>query len=390
LKYWRGYLVAGIMLAIAWALHQFAQAHSILVDMIYPYVTRLVINALADWSGAMSFCLWQVAIIFMVLLGLVSIILMVVLRWNPIQWLGWVLASVSLVVMLNTGLYGLNMYASPLTDDVRLTITDYTVTELSEATIYFRDKANELAKQISRDEKGNPDFGTFEELAAQAGKGFEYLTYEKAISVFSGSTAPVKKLSFQLGYTLRRDSGVTVPLTGEACVNPDVPTALLPFAMCKEICHRMSIYTEPDAQFGAFLAGIYNESTAFQYSAYLTAYRQCYDALLSAPTSTAQACAKEADSGVNAQLRADLDDYTDFYGKTNTARASNARISEPQETDGEETQAPLITYSEYETVADLLVSWHIQEFVTPLHTEEEAPFNPLDPSQVDLHVGTQQ
>ncbi len=386
MKYWRGYLVAGIFLAITWALHQFAQAHSILVDMIYPYVTRLVINALADWSGTMAFCLWQVAIVLMVLLGLVSIILMIVLRWNPIQWLGWVLASVSLVVMLNVGLYGLNAYASPLADDVRLTIADYTVTELSEATIYFRDKANELAKKVARDEKGNPDFGTFEDLAAQAGEGFQYLTYEEAISVFSGSTAPVKKLSFHGGYTLKRDSGVTVPLTGEACVNPDVPSALLPFAMCKEICHRMSIYSEADAQFGAFLAGIYHSSPAFQYSAYLTAYKECYDALLSAPTSTAQACAKEADGGVNELLRADLEDYTDFYGKTKPAPVSNARSVQEAtaETEPLETQEPLITYSEYETVADLLASWYIQEFVTPLHAEEAAPFNPLDASQVDL------
>ena len=388
MKYWRGYLVAGIFLAISWALHQLAQAHSILVDMIYPYMTRLVVNALADWSGAMSFCLWQVAIILMVLLGLVSIILMIVLRWNPIQWLGWVLASISLIAMLNTGLYDLNEYASPLADDVRLTITDYTVTELSEATIYFRDKANELAKKVARDEKGNPDFGTFEELAAQAGEGFEYLTYEKAISVFSGSTAPVKKLTFHGTYTLRRDSGVTVPLTGEACVNPDVPSALLPFAMCKEICHRMSIYTEQDAQFGAFLAGIYHSSPAFQYSAYLTAYRECYDALLSAPTSTAQACAKEADSGVNELLRADLEDYTDFYGKTKQVTVSQTRTGaeENAETEPTETREPLITYSEYETVVDLLTSWYIQEFVTPLHVEQEAPFNPLDPNQVDLTV----
>ena len=108
MKYWRGYLVAGIFQAIGLALHQIAQAHSILVDMIYPYMTRLVINSLADWSGAMPFCLWQVAVILMVLLGLVSIILMIILRWNPIQWLGWGLASISLVSMLNTGLYGLN------------------------------------------------------------------------------------------------------------------------------------------------------------------------------------------------------------------------------------------------------------------------------------------
>ena len=384
MKYWRGYLVAGIFLALTWALHQFAAAHSILVDMIYPYVTRVIINSLADWSGAMSFCLWQVLIVGMVILGLVSIVLMIVLRWNPIQWLGWVLASICLVTTLQTGLYGLNEYASPLADDVRLTVTDYTVTELNDAAVYFRDKANELAKNVERDRKGNPAFGEFEQLAQQAGNGFHYLAYEKAISVFSGSTAPVKKLTFHGG-----DSGVTVALTGEACVNPDVPSALLPFAMCKEIAHRMSIYFEEDAEFAGFLAGIYNESPAFQYSAYLFAYRACYDALLATPTATAQACAEETDRGVNQLLRADLEDYTDFFGKTKPAKVSKARTApQPQEdtTDptGETQPEPLITYSDYSDVADLLASWYIQEFVTPLNVEEEAPFNPLDASQVDL------
>jgi hypothetical protein len=342
-----------------------------------------VINSLADWSGNMPFCLWQVLLILFVLLGIVSIVLMIILRWNPIQWLGWVLASVSLIAFLNTGLYGLNKYASPLADDVRLTVTDYTITELSEATIYFRDKANELAKQLPRDKKGRPDIGSFEELAAQAGKGFEYLTYEKAISVFSGSRAPVKKLSFHTSYTLRRDTGTTIPLTGEACVNPDVPAVALPFAMCKEICHRMTIYSEMDAQFGGFLASMYHESPAFQYSAYVYAYRTCYEALLSVPTSTAQSAAEKADQGVNELLRADLEDYADFFGKAKAEKNANTRVKENAQP-AQNTAEPLISFSEYSSAADLLASWYVQEFVAPLHVEEESVFDPLDASQVDL------
>ena len=390
MKYWRGYLVAGIFLALSWALHQFAQAHSILIDMIYPYVTRIIINSLADWSGAMNFCLWQVVIVSMVILGLVSIVLMIALHWNPIQWLGWVLASICLVSTLQVGIYGLNQYASPLADDVGLTIADYNVTQLNDAAVFFRDKANEYAKSVERDKKGNPVFGTFEDLAQQAGNGFQYLAYKKAISVFSGSTAPVKKLSFNTAYTLRGDSGVTVALTGEACVNPDVPDVALPFAMCKEIAHRMSISSDADAQFGGFLASIYNESPAFQYSGYLFAYRACYEALLSIPTSTAQACAEETQRGVNEYLRSDLADYVKFFGKTSAAVNSRSikeakTVALETQDPSEETQAaPLITYSEYAGVADLLTSWHLQEFVAPLHTEDEVVFNPLDASQVDL------
>lgn len=381
MKYWRGYLVAAVLAVVSWALVQFAQAHSVLVDMIYPYVTRLIISSMAEWTGGMAFCLWQVLLIGLVVAGIASIVMMILLRWNVIQWFGWVLATISCVVFLHTALYGLNAYASPLADDVRLQITDYTVSELNEATVYFRDKANELALQVTRDAKGNPDFGTFEELAQQACKGFEVLTYDEAISVFAGARVPVKKLGWSGIYTAQGISGVTVPLTGEAAVNPKVPGAILPFAMCKEMAYRMSIYSEMDADFAAFMAGIANPSAAFQYSAYLMAYRYCYDALASIPTSTAQACATQTDAGVNAQLRSDLNDYTDFFG-TRKATAGNARENAQEDV---QEDSP-ITFSEYSDVSDLLASWYIQNFILPLHTEKDEAFNPLDPNQVDLTV----
>lgn len=383
MKYWRGYLVAAILAAITWALTQFAQAHSVLVDMIYPYVTRMIITSMSQWSGAMEFCLWQVLLIGLILAIIVSIVLMIVLRWNPIQWFGWVLTAVSCIVLLQTTIYGLNKYASPLADDVRLEIVDYTVSELNEATVYFRDKANELALEVTRDDKGNPDFGSFEELAAKAGEGFQVLTYQEAISVFAGSTVPVKKLGWSGIYTAQGISGVTVPLTGEAAVNPSVPSAGMPFAMCREMAYRMSIYSEVDANFAAFLAGIYNPDPAFQYSAYLMAYSYCYEALSSVPTSTAQACAAKTDQEVNQQLRHDLETCAKFFGK----RKSSANVqdaTESQMTRDMSAHVNLVEFSEYTDVSDLLTSWHIKNFVLPLHTEEELPFDPKDPTQVDL------
>ena len=380
MKYWRGYLIAGILAAISVALVWFAKAHSVLIDMVYPYVTRMIITSLADWTGGMRFCLWQVLLIGLIIAGIASVILMILLRWNPIQWFGWVLTAISFIVLLETALFGLNKYASPLADDVRLNVTDYTVSELNEATVYFRDKANELALRVQRDSKGNPDFGTFEELAAKAGDGFNALTYDEAISVFAGSTVPVKKLGFSGLYSIRKISGVTVPLTGEAAVNPGVPAAALPYAMCKEMARRMSIYSDADTAFAAFLAGTANESIAFQYSAYMVAYQSCYNALASVPTSTAQACANQTNSGVNQLLRQDLDAYTKFFGKSG-ASASIRTGNADQSTDD---KTGLDGFSEYSDVADLLASWYIQNFIVPLHQEEETPFNPMDPSQVDL------
>ncbi len=378
MKYWIGYLIAAIFAAITWALHQFAAAHQVLVDMIYPYISRMIVTALAGINAGGS-PVWQALLIWGIVILLVTVALMLIFKWNFFQWLGWVLAAVSCVVLLNTGIYGLNAYASPLADDMSLIITDYTVSELNEAAVYFRDQANELAKQVSRDAKGDTEFGSFEEMAEKAADGYEVLTYEDAISVFAGSTVPVKKQGL---FAKKGDTGITVPLTGEAAVNPKVPEVAMPFAICKEMAHRMCIYSEADAIFAAFSAASRNESIDFQYSAYLMAYYYCYEALSSIPTSTAKACAQQTDSGVNQLVKNDLKDCTAFFGKTEASKKQthNLRTGDTRT----EQEDSLVSFSKYTSATDLFASWYIETYILPLHREEEAPFDPQDPTQVDL------
>ena len=255
MKYWRGYLTAFIFAVITWALMQFGQNFTNLVDMVYPYVVRTLQNMLAQWSGGVDFVVWQTVVMVLVILGLASAVLMIVLKWNPVQWFGWILAVASGLYMLYTLVFGLNYFAGPLAEDIRLEMGAYTVEELTEAAEYYRDKANALAVQVKRDADGNVDFGDFDTLAAQTGDGFRTMTYEYSYPVFAGETLPVKKLDWSGWFTRRGVTGMTIGVTGEACVNPDVPDILLPFSMSHEMAHRMCIFTEEDANFAAFLAG---------------------------------------------------------------------------------------------------------------------------------------
>ena len=351
MKYWRGFLVAAILSAISGALIAFAQANPTIVDMVYPYMTRIIVSGLADWSGSVAFCLWNVLTLVLIATLLASIILMIVLRWNPIQLLGWVMAVVSFFSLFTTAIYGLNDYTSPLAEDIRLEVTEPTTAEWNEATLYFRDQANLLAAKMNRDSNGDPDFQDFDVLARQAGKGFEVLTYEEAISVFAGSTVPVKMQQLS-GDTLSK----TYPITGECVVDPDTPDLFMPFVMCTEMSRRMSISNEEDAKFAAFLACKANPSEEFRYTAYCLAYYYCYTAMNEIPTSTAQACAAQSRKGANPRLQHDLKLCQSFLD----GRKSDNQID----------------------MADLLASWYIQTFITPLH-EEEDPFDPLNPP-VDL------
>ena len=383
MKYWRGYLVAAIIAAITWGINQLGSIYSDLVDMVYPYLTRTIQTFLAEWSGSVDFCVWQVAVAVLVLLALVSIVLMIVLRWNPFQWLGWVLTVVASLYFLHTCIYGLNYHAGSLATDIRLNMTEYTLKELEDAAVYYRDLANDLSEEVARDEAGNLDFPEFEELTLQAGEGFRTLTYDYSYSVFAGSTLPVKKLGWSQMYTSMGITGVTMGITGEAAVNPETPVIGLPFTICHEMAHRMCIAIERDANFGAFLACMANPEPEFQYSAYFMAYRYCYNALYAQGTPEATTAAARIDSEVGLKLKYDLETYNRFFQDHMDQDASDLANSVNDtylKTSGDEEGI-----ASYDQVTDLLVSWHIQQVVLPSQIDDsESVFDPYDETQVDL------
>lgn len=382
MKYLRGYLIAAIFGAITWVLMAYGARFSTLIDMVYPYVVRTLQDILAGWSGQVDFCLWQLLAMFLGVLVLASMVLMFVLRWNFFEWVGWVLAVFSCIYMLHTAVYGLNYYAGDLADDIRLSVTGYTLDELVEATEYYRDNANRLAASARRNDNGTLAFEDFEVLAAKAGDGFRYLTYQRYFPVFAGSTQPVKKLGWSDMYTSMGITGFTFGLTGEAAVNPQAPVSSIPFTMCHEMAHRMCIASERDANFAAFLAASSNSDPQFQYSGYFMAYRYCINALASVNHVNAAQAVNQIRAGVNDKLAADMAAYDAFYRAKQSARAT--KIGDTVNDAYLRTSGETAGIASYGQVCDLLVNWHVQEVVLPALAVEVDPFDPLDKTQVDL------
>lgn len=351
MKYWRGYLVAAIIAACTWGLETFAESHSALVDMVYPYATRMVQTYLAGWSGAVDFLVWQVLLVAFAVLVLASVVLMVALKWNPIQWLGWVLAAASVAVLLNTGIYGLNHYAGPISEDIRLKETDYTLSELEDAAEFYRNRANKLAAQSGSQL-------TFDQLNEMAAVGFDVMKTEQFQSIFAGSTLPVKELGFADYFTKQGIDSVHIGATGEAAVNPQLPAPAQPFVICQQMAKRMCIAKEADSAFAAFLACRSNSSPEFQYAAYLMAYRACCVTLEAADQATGGNAANQVRAGAQSKLAQDDAALDVFYTQKDPEVA--------------------------EAFSKFLVSLYIQEEVLPLLIEEEVLFDPMDETRVDL------
>ncbi len=381
LKYWAGFLTAAILGAISWVLMQFGAQFTTLVDMVFPYVTRTVMGYLAVWSAPLEFCLWQLIVVAAVVVLIATIVLMIVMKWNPIRWAGWVLAVCSLVYLLHTLVFGLNYHAGDLADDIRLEKRQYTVEELASATTYYRDMANLLADQVKRDAKGDVDFADFEVLAKQASDGFDTLVYDYSYPIFAGSTIPVKKLGWADMYSSMGITGVTMGLTGEAAVNPQIPDVTLPFTMCHEMAHRMSIATERDANFAGFLACQANEDIQFRYSAYFMAYRYCYNALINANNIQAAGAAARIASEAGPELQHDMMHYSQFFSEKQSKTATNVANTVNDTYLRTSGDSGIASYGE---VCDLLVNWHYKTVVLPSITEAVKVFDPFDESRVDL------
>ena len=384
MKYWFGYLTAGIFAAITWVLMMFGEKFATLVDMVYPYVIRTMQNYLAEWTSVVDFPVWQLLTVVLGVLLLASLVLMILLKWNPIQWGGWVLSAFSFLYLLHTLMWGLNYYAGPLAEDMRLDVSSYNLEELTEATEYYRDKANTLASQINRDANANVKFAEFEALAEAAGEGFDTLTYRYHYPIFAGSKVPVKKLGWADMYTSMGITGVTFGMTGEAAVNPQIPDVTLPFTIAHEMAHRMCIAPERDANFAAFLACSVHSDIEFQYSAYFMAYRYCYNALAGVNNAAAAAAAARVKDGASIMLQQDMTYYSNFFSSHRDNAATNLADTVNDtylKVSGDE--SGIASYSQ---VCDLLVNWHIQTVVLPSITVEDSHFDTYDESQIDLSV----
>ena len=145
----------------------------------------------------------------------------------------------------------------------------------------------------------------------------------------------------------------------------------MPFVICRQMAQRMCIANEQDSAFAAFLACDANTQSVFRYSAYFMAYRYCQSALMSMDTAMAQQAAMKLNGTESDLLRGDML----AYGSSFAVKADD-KYTEAVPADEQGTKRS--------NLVDLLVNWHIQEYVLPLLKDDVIIFDPLDENQVDL------
>ena len=264
----------------------------------YPEFSRKTVGFLADMTSVLPVALCEILVVLLTVLFIFTLI-RAIARRRPVRFLTGLLLVAVIVIFAFVGIWGLNYFAPPMAERLGMTEKQFTPTELREATEYYRDRANELAPRMQRDEEGRLIPWEFEDLAADAGKGYEVLGQQ--YDCFDGSLAAPKKLLFspligKFGFT-----GGFICLTGESCICTTVYPLSMPFTMCHEMGHRMAFAREDEANFAGFLACSVNPRPEFQYSGYYNAFKYCFNSLYAED----QAAAEKVWAGVCPEMAAD-------------------------------------------------------------------------------------
>lgn len=317
----------------------------------YPAFSRWVTAVLAGATSIVPFALCELLLCALIVWFVISLIRAIVKR-RMVRWLTGVLLCLCILLTSFVGIWGLNYYAPPMRERLGLSDRQFTVQELKEATIYYRDRANELADKVMRGENGVMLDYDFADLAKAAGEG--YKTLGQSIEDFDGSTVRVKKLlssdlQGKLGTT-----GVFICLTGESCVSATTHSASMPFTMCHEIGHRMAFAREDEANFAGFLACAANGRPEFQYSGYYCAFRYCYDALYRQDPAAAQ----EVWNGVYGAVARDWADSTEHYKALRNEKA--AELSDTVYDAYLKSFSVASGVQSYGEVTDLLLVWYFE------------------------------
>lgn len=320
----------------------------------YPDFCRKVHMALSNIASVVPFSLWEIGLGLGILLEIIYFARCLgggrLLRFAATQVLVF---SIGLFLFLS--LYGLNYYGPTISEKMELPEKSYSVQELQKATVYYRNKAQQAAREVDRDESGFLLPEEFSVLAKEAGTSFVPLA--KDYECFEGSKAPVKRLLTSPLLAKTGTTGLFVCFTGESGVSTQCYEIQKPHTMCHEVAHRLGFAREDEANFAAFLACCKSDRADFRYSGYSHAFINCYNALYAADPESA----RKVWNGCSEQLRKDLLRANDHYAALRNETAE--KISDAVYDGYLKSFSVAEGNQSYSKVADLLLIWYFEEIL---------------------------
>lgn len=244
-------------------------------------------------------------------------------RHAPVNWAGRLVGVCAFAVWVYAAVcafWGTQYYGESFAEKTGLQAQAVSPQTLRAVTFWFRDRVNETAGNVPRDENGL--FAVSAEEILQRADGI-YVGMQQQYPALAGPDRKIKKAAYSKLMSLAGFTGYIFPLAGETTVNADCPAALIPATVTHEISHQRGVAPEQEANFCAVRAAELSGDAVYEYSGWLFGYIHLYNALLRID----QDSALEAARGLCPQALTDLADNSAYWdarrGFVKTAAQSN-------------------------------------------------------------------
>ena len=242
---------------------------------------------------------------------------------------------------------GINYHRSAFSEKAGFELSESTEDELAALCSFLAEEMNTYAEMIAVDEDGyfvlDVDVEA-EAVSAMQAVGAQYTD-------LAGYYPRAKSVLFWQLLSYQQLEGVYSPFTFEANFNGDAPDVDQPASVCHELSHLKGFMREDEANFIAYLACIYSESAAFNYSGTMTAYIYSINALYAYD----RGAALDINASLNEQASRDLSAHNAYW---NAYEGTVSEVSDKVNDAYLKANAQEDGTRSYGRMVDLMLAWY--------------------------------
>ncbi|WP_367565978.1 DUF3810 domain-containing protein [Lacrimispora sp.] len=243
----------------------------VLTNISLPYSAAAA--RVTSFGPFQSFSLAEVLITFLILWALYFIVkTIIILIRSPHRLLNlarslYIIIVITLyIVAAHFWIWDAGYHGTSLVEKIGIDSSGITTEQLTDVTILFAEKANELSTQVRRD--ANNHFNEDRQNYFTPDKDL-YINIVREFPALNGRNHPPKAMMYSKLMSASGFSGIYIALTGEMNINVDIPACFIPVTIAHEMAHQRGVNSEAEANFSAIAACITSDNPIYEYSGYL-------------------------------------------------------------------------------------------------------------------------